>query len=82
MSCTSQDVAGLNPAQLVQFLENTTTGCLYDFVWTLDPNMAGVLTAPHVIAVLNEIVALSPAYQGDNQQHMAELMYFAQRPTT
>jgi len=77
MSCTSQDVAGLNPAQLVQFLENTTTGCLYDFVWTLDPNMAGVLTAPHIIAVLNEIGALSLAYQGDDQQHMAELMYFA-----
>lgn len=77
MSCTSQQVAGLNPAQLVQFLQTTTSTCLYDFVWTLDPNMAGVLTDQHVIGVLNEIALVSPAYQGDNQQHMLELMYFA-----
>lgn len=77
MSCTSQQVAGLNPAQLVQFLQTTTSTCLYDFVWTLDTNMAGVLTDQHVIAVLNEIALVSPAYQGDNQQHMSELMYFA-----
>lgn len=38
--------------------------------------MAGVLTNGHVTAVLDEIELLSPAYLGDNTQHLHELMYF------
>lgn len=76
MSCTSQQVAGLTPAQLVAFLESTTYSCLYDFVWTLDANMTGVLSDAHVIAVLGEIQTLSPLYTGDDQQHLLELMDF------
>ena len=38
--------------------------------------MEGVLSQAHVGAVLAEIAALSPAYQGDDQQHLLELMYF------
>ncbi len=77
MTCTSQDVAGLTPQQLVAYLESTTYNCLYNFVWTLDANMRGVLDNAHVTAVLNEIQALSPAYQGDDTQHLYELMDFA-----
>lgn len=77
MTCTSQDVAGLTPAQLVSYLESTTYNCLYNFVWTLDGNMRGVLDDTHVTAVLNEIQSLSPAYQGDDTQHLFELMDFA-----
>lgn len=50
--------------------------CLSDFVWTLDANMQGVLSNAHVIAVLNEIEAQAPAYVGDDQQHLLELMDF------
>ncbi len=39
--------------------------------------MRGALDDAHVTAVLNEIQALSPAYQGDDQQHLLELMDFA-----
>ena len=77
MTCTSQDVAGLTPAQLVAYLESTTYNCLYNFVWTLDANMRGVLDDAHVTAVLNEIQALAPAYPGDDSQHLWELMDFA-----
>lgn len=39
--------------------------------------MQGVLDDAHVTAVLNEIAAVSPAYQGDDLQHLLELMDFA-----
>ena len=77
MTCTSQDVAGLTPTQLVAFLKGTTNTCLYNFVWTLDANMRAVLGNAHVIAVLNEIEAQAPSYVGDDRQHLFELMDFA-----
>jgi microbial collagenase len=77
MACTSQDVAGLTPAQLVAYLQASTIECLESFVWTLDGNLESVLSNAHVAAVLAEIVTRSSAYMGDDRQHLAELLTFA-----
>ena len=76
MACTSQDVAGLTPAQLVTYLHSTTYDCLYRFVWNLDSGLAGVLTTAHVTTVLDEVTAQVPAYTGDDGQQLRELMHF------
>lgn len=76
MTCSSTEVAGLTPTQLVAYLESTTTSCLYDFMWTFDSNVAGVLSAAHVTAVLNRIAMVSSGYDATDNLHLAELTYF------
>ena len=76
MPCSSQDVQGFLPADLVTYLETHSFWCAWDFLWTLDANVKAVMSSQHVSAVLKRITAVAPAYQGTSQQHLQELLQF------
>ena len=77
MACTSADVRGLTPVGLVTYLKTTNWDCFNSFLWSLSPDVEGVLSDAHLIAVFEEVAAQAPSYTGDDQQHLYELLLFA-----
>jgi microbial collagenase len=53
------------------------SGCLRDFLWTLDDNTLGAFDDAHLQAVFAAIEAAAPGYDGTNDQGLHQLWYYA-----
>lgn len=74
--CSSADISGLTPAHLVAFLQTHSYDCVNQALWTFNSDVSSVLSNAHLTRALTEISNASPAYQGDDQQHLLELLDF------
>ncbi len=74
-TCSSADMVGLSPVDLVDYLTQTNMRCLY-FLWSYDSNVSQVLTDAHLSAVINRLQIVIPTYNGTNQDHINELLFF------
>ena len=71
-TCTSADLVGLSPSELVDWLEANDDGCLY-FLWTLDAQVSATLSSDaHIEAVLASIAADAAAWMGPDPAQLRE----------
>lgn len=74
-TCTSQDVVGLSPIDLKDYLQNNSYNCL-NFLWSFDANLQTVLTDAHMSEVLNTAMNLTNTYTGIDTDNLRELIFF------
>jgi microbial collagenase len=75
-TCTSQDLIGLSPVDLVDYLSVESFACLYEFLWSFDSNIQGVMTNAHIMEVATTAESLATNYAGTNVDHLEEMMFF------
>lgn len=76
-SCSSSDLVGISPTDLVAYLGQSDSNCLY-YLWTFDAAVAGVLTSDaHVEAVLADITTRAPAWTGPDPDHLQQKLLFS-----
>jgi len=76
MACTSDDLVPLGtPANLVAYLQSHDWNCL-QYLWTYDTNVRASYSDANMLAVLAQIAALAPGYQGTNANNLRELLFY------
>jgi microbial collagenase len=74
-SCTSVDLVGLSPAQLVTYLHDAPYDCLY-YLWSYDANVAATMTDAKVVAVANAAQSAAAGYDGTNAGSERQYLFF------
>ncbi len=75
--CTSQDIAALAGATLIDYLlSHTVADCFYDFLFVFDQNLAQVFTDVNMQIVMLAAQERVTAYDGTNAVGLHQLWYF------
>lgn len=75
--CSSAFIATLNTEALVNYLRtHPVDGCLADFMWDFNTDLAQTFTDENMQAVFDSIAELSPDYDGTNALGLQQLWFF------
>jgi microbial collagenase len=76
-TCTSADLVGITPPELVTYVQTHDMACLY-YLWTFDAPVAAVLSSdPHVEAVLADVAARGPTWAPPDTLNLREALFLA-----
>ena len=76
--CSSQFLGGLEGSALVDYLRShPLDGCLSEFMWTFDQDLASVFTDDNLQTVFESLGELSSLYDGTNAFGLRQLWFFA-----
>ena len=76
--CTSAAIAVLTAGDLITYLsDHPVGGCLDDFLWTFDDNLAATFTDANMQTVFQALEGSAPDYDGTNADGLHQLWFFA-----